>query len=205
VAIVNGYITEAQLREQLGDSGTFLTASLLQRAVNATSRAIDDFTGRRFWKDSAPVARTYRVRDLKVAWVDDIATTSGLIVQTDDGLDNTWSTTWTLGTDFDLEPENADTKGPAYAWWRIVAIGDKSFPVSRLRRTLKVTSAGGWSAIPDEIEQASTIKASSLFQRKDAPFGVAGFGEFGPVRITRRDPDVIELLNNFIRYDMKGV
>lgn len=205
MAIVNGYITEAQLREQLGDAGTVLTSALLQRAVNATSRAVDNYTGRRFWKDASPTARTYRVRDLEIAWVDDISTTSGLIVQTDDNLDNSWSTTWTLGTDFDLEPENADTKGPAYAWWRIKAIGTKTFPRSRLRRTLKVTSTGGWSAIPDEIEQASIIKASSLFQRKDAPFGVAGFGEFGPVRITRRDPDVIELLNDFIRYDMKGV
>lgn len=205
MAVVNGYITEAQLREQLGDAGTVLTSALLQRAINATSRAVDHFTGRRFWKDSVATARTFRCRDLKVMWVNDIATTTGLIVQTDDNLDDTWSTTWTLGTDFDLEPENADTEGPAYAWWRIVAKGTRTFPVSPFRRTLKVTSVAGWSAIPDDVEQASIIKASSLFQRKDAPFGVAGFGEFGPVRITRRDPDVVELLNSFIRYDMRSV
>jgi hypothetical protein len=44
------------------------------------------------------------------------------------------------------------------------------------------------------------LKAASLFKRKDAPFGVAGINDFGPVRITRTDPDVIDLLRSFRRF-----
>jgi hypothetical protein len=42
------------------------------------------------------------------------------------------------------------------------------------------------------------LKAASLFKRKDAPFAVAGFSEFGAVRIGRNDPDVLELLGGYV-------
>lgn len=205
MAVTNGYATTAQLREQLGDTGSKLTTALLERALNATSRAIDKHTGRRFWQDSVVQTRIYRPTESDIAWVDDISTKTGLIVKSDTTGDYSWAETWTIDTDFELEPENADKGDAAYAWWRIISIGTKSFIRSNRRKTLQVTAKFGWPAVPDEVEQACLIKASSLFQRKDAPFGVAGFGEFGPVRITRRDPDVIELLNDLVRYDMKAV
>jgi hypothetical protein len=33
------------------------------------------------------------------------------------------------------------------------------------------------------VKQAALIAATDLFKLKDAPYGVAGFGEFGAVRI----------------------
>lgn len=201
MAVTNGYCTVEDLRSHLQDSGSRLDTGLLEKAITAASRAVDQHTGRRFWKDGSPTVRTYRTPYRDMAWVDDIATTTGLEVETDDNGDGTWATSWTLGTDFELWPDNADkTDTQAYAWWRIEAIGNYLFPYfATRRRTLRVTAIFGWSAVPDAVNSATILKAASLFQRKDAVFGVAGFGEFGPVRITRKDPDVIDLLHDYVR------
>ncbi len=198
MATINGYCTSDELRDHLGDSGTRLASAQIERAITAASRAIDTHTGRRFWRDPEPVARTYRPEYPDLAWVDDIATTDGLVVETDDDGSGTFATSWALG-DFELHPRNMDRIDPqAFAWWRIEAVG-RRFPVWRTRDTLRVTAVFGWSDIPTAVNEACVLKAASLFTRKDAVFGVAGFGEFGPVRITRKDPDVIDLLRGYER------
>lgn len=203
MAITNGYCTANELRDHLQDAGSRLDADLIDRAINAASRAVDNYTGRRFWQDLTVQTRTFRPMESQIAWVTDISTAAGLIVATGEGGD--YSTTWTIERDFELEPENADFDETAFAWWRILAVGDQRFIPSKFRRTLSVTARFGWSAIPDAINEATILKASQLFQRKNAVFGIAGFGEFGPMRITRKDSDVIELLNGYVRYDMGAV
>lgn len=47
------------------------------------------------------------------------------------------------------------------------------------------------------ISEACFIQASRIFKRKESPFGVAGGGEYGPMRIGRLDPDVREFLQPF--------
>ena len=199
MAITNGYCTLTELRDQLGDSGSKLDQDLLEKAINATSRAVDSHCGRRFWQDPTVQTLLYRPEDHDVAWVDDISTTTGLVIKTDPGFDYSWSETW-ASTDYDLEPLNADKHGPAYSWYRIIAIGDFPFPLNARRRTLSVTARFGFSAIPDAVNEATIIKAASIFRRKDAIFGVTNFAEFGPIRITRKDPDVIDLLSGQVRF-----
>lgn len=204
MAVTNGYCTVAELRAHLGDSGSKLDTGGLEKAINATSRAIDKYTGRRFWQDSSAQVRVYRPDDVYTAWVDDISTTTGLVIKTDTGLDGTWATTWDAA-DYQLEPLNAALGDAAYAWWRIVAIDDKTFPAHARRTTLQVTAKFGWPAVPDDVNEACLIRATNLFKRKEAPFGVAGFGEFGAVRISRRDTDVVDLLQPFQRQLVLGV
>lgn len=204
MAVTNGYATVAELREHFGDAGSALTTALLERAINATSRAIDRFTGRRLWMDGTAQAKVYRPRDSDVAWVDDIATTTGLVIKTDTAGDGTFATTW-ASTDYQLEPLNAETESVAYAWWRISAIDRYTFPVHALRTTLQVTAKFGWSAVPDEVNEACLLRAASIFKRKEAVFGVAGFGQFGDVRITRKDPDVMDLLHPYIKLKVGAV
>ena len=132
--------------------------------------------------------------------VDDIASRSGVVVKT--GTDGIAFPTTLASTAFILEPRNADAfasgdeTSMAFAFNKIVSTGTY-FPTRSNLPTLQVTATFGWSAIPFEVNEACILKAASLFKRKDAPFGVAGFGEFGAVRITRADPDVMELLANF--------
>lgn len=199
MTVVNGYCTAAEVRGQFHDSGARLDDPLIERAINAASRAIDSHCGRRFWQDATPVARLYRPRDGYSVTVHDIAD-STITVETDDNLDGTWLTTW-AADEFDLEPRNADVDAnTAHSWTRLVAVDDRCFPRHGRRATLRITATWGWSEVPVDVAQACILKASSLFKRKDAPFGVAGFNDFGPVRITRNDPDVVGLLQGFVRF-----
>ena len=199
MALVNAYCSVEDVRNQLGDVADKLDETLIERAVAATSRAIDRYCHRRFWQDPAPVPRVYEVGYLsEPAAVDDISTAAGLIVKVDSGGDGTYATTWSA-PDYQLRPLNADADGGAYSWRGIAPLNGKTFPpMRRGHPNLQVTAQWGWSAIPDDVTEAAVLKAVSLFMRKDAPFGVAGFGEFGVVRITRRDPDVVELLSGLV-------
>lgn len=200
MTVTNGYCTQAQLRTYLVDSGSNLSSELLDRAVNAASRAIDRHCGRRFWQDSGVSTRTFIIRDQNHAFVDDISTRTGLIVKI--GVDGVnYPTTLAIDSDFILEPRNADQFAgatfDAYAFWQIRPTLSRWLYTSPTVPTLQVTARYGWSAVPDEVTAACLLKAASLFKRKDAPFGVAGFGEFGAVRISRQDPDVVDLLSAY--------
>lgn len=209
MALVNGYCSVQDLRDQLADPGTSLPVGMLERAINAASRAVDTYCGRgidgvlgQFWADQAVTTRTYVVTNPCAARVDDISTRTGLIVKT--GTDGSTFPTTLASTEYLLEPRNADAAGTAaspYAFWVIRSINGRLLTQSTRGRvpTLQVTAKFGWSAVPYEVAEATILKAASLFKRKDAPFGIAGFGEFGAVRITRQDPDVIEALSGYTR------
>lgn len=188
MSVVHGYATVEQVRTELGDDAQQLTEALLEKAINAASRAVDDWTGRRFWVDDTAVTRRYpraEVVDGSVM-VDDISTTTGLAVTVD-------GQTWTLDTDFELGPANADADGGAYAWWELAALS-AVFPACP---RVTVTAKFGWSQVPVQVEEATILRSVAIFKRKESPYGVADFGEFGPVRITRKDPDVMDLLRPF--------
>lgn len=197
-AVGNSYCTLAELREHMGDTSTVLVQAVAERAITAASRAIDRWCGRWFWTPAGTSVRTYLPDDPCTAWVDDIASTTGLVIKTDTTGDGTYTTTWAV-SDYRLEPANAavvadgDTGDP-YAWWRIEAIDRYTFPTVGRRHTLQVTARFGWSGLPDEVHEACLLKSAKLYKRRSSPEGVAGFGEFGVVRIGRQDPDVMELL-----------
>lgn len=198
MAVVNGYCSVAELREQLDDEYQKIPDALIERAINAVSRAIDNYCGfplRKFWKDVTPTTHLYVPTDADVLYVDDIADRSGLVLVSN-------GETWTVDTDFVLYPFNADVLNPAHAFTSIRTVGSRLFRADRTGRpTVSVTALHGWSAVPDEVSQSCVIRSTSILKRKDAPFGVAGFGEFGTsVRIRAEDPDVADLLASFRRY-----
>lgn len=49
----------------------------------------------------------------------------------------------------------------------------------------------------DDIELAILIEAASHWQARNAPFGIAGFGDLGAVRVGARDPRVRALLSPY--------
>jgi hypothetical protein len=61
---------------------------------------------------------------------------------------------------------------------------------------VQVTAQWGWAAVPDSVKQATKILAAEIFRLKDAPLGVAGFNDFGPVRV-REVPQVSMLLKRY--------
>lgn len=203
--ITNGYTDLATLKSYLGITvSTYDT--LLNLAVNAASRSIDNFCQRKFWLDPTATVQTFVPQSLNcISFDEDIGDSASVILKTDASGDGTFETTW-ASTDYELLPVNAANAFPeAEPWTAIRAVGTKTFPwlvntwLTRLDR-VQITAKWGWPTVPDSVTQACLIKAARLFHRKDSPQGIAGFGDFGPVRLSRsEDADVVGLLNPYRR------
>lgn len=185
--------------------------TLLNAALNAASRSVDDFCGRRFYLDATTSQRvynpthrlagfnavTYAAQSLFIPSgaglgtqfiVDDIGDTAGLVVEYGSN-----SAGWTALTPDDYLPENAVARGEPITG----LVCDTGFPMMGTTR-LRVTAKWGWPAVPDQVVEATLILAARLFRRKDSPEGVIGTAEWGTVRLSRTDPDVAALLSRFV-------
>lgn len=189
--ITNGYATLAELKASLTITDNDDDA-LLELAINATSRMIDDFTGRFFYANgtvNSPVERFYTAVNPFTLAVDDFVSISE--IATDENLDKTYGTVWAT-SDFMVEPVNNLLRG--FPQTRILAIDRYVWP-DYLPQSCRITGVWGWPEIPAEVSQAALIQSSRLFVRKQSPFGIAGTPELGTVRLSSRvDPDVEALL-----------
>jgi hypothetical protein len=178
--------------------------TLLATAITSASRAVDRYCQRRFWLDSVPVARTFipdTLLDLNLGPGNDIGSTTSFAVATDPEGDGTFQISWNYPADIQLLPSNAPTAVPeAKPWTALRAVGTKTFPwlintwLTHLDR-IQVTALWGWPEVPSDVISATLIKAARLYMRKDAVNGIAGYGDFGPVRLSKgEDSDVISLL-----------
>lgn len=190
MAIVNGYTDLASVKAALRVDDN-IDDALIERAIEAASRRIDDETGRRFYLDANPSARVYAPKSPSLVIVDDIATTTGLVVKTDTAGDGTYATTLTLGVDYQLEPLNTLADGEPVVTIRTFT----DMPMHhRGRATVQVTARWGWPSVPHTIREACVLLASRHFKRLDSPLGVAGFGDMGAIMVRRLDPDVAALI-----------
>lgn len=188
VTITNGYCTLAQLKAEKGISDT-TDDDTLSVAINAASRQIDNYCGRRFWQDGSVVAREYFPASSVQCDTDDISTITGLIVKVDIDLDGTFETTLVINTDFLVAPRNAALEVPVrpYTELSIVPIGVTSFfPQPRYgRASVQVTAKFGWPAVPDDVTKGCLIQAAMLAKAKDAPFGGVELGAGGAAMFMR--------------------
>lgn len=184
MTITNGYATLAQVKDTLAlGSGTTQDAKL-ERAINAASRQIDGATARRFWQDGSVQAVEFYADNPTLCYVDDISTTTGLIVKVDSAYDGTYATTLTINSHFILLPRNAATRTPVWPWTQIQLTPEATayFPVS-VRPSVQVTAKFGWPAVPDDITQACIIQAIQLYKSPDATFGGLSFGDGSFMRV----------------------
>jgi hypothetical protein len=188
------YVEAEELKSTLGISGMTFADEDIQDAIGAASRAIDGFTGRRFYKDAAATTTRTYMSDRFPLLIDDLVTlgTGGVTVN---------GTPWAQGTDYMLSPYNAATDGRPYdTITRVVPsvalqswYGTPSWPVVA---TVTVQGQWGWPSIPQPVVEATRIEATRLLRRaREATFGVVGIGPEGAaVRLPTVDPDVALLL-----------
>lgn len=179
MTLTNAYASMALLKSELniGQADTSYDVKL-EMALNAASRQIDRHTGRRFWQDSTVQQREFYADNSLDCYVDDISTTTGLVVKVDDGDNGTYTTTLTINTHFILLPKNADHEVPVmpFTQIRIVDTSATAFPLwSSGRPSCRVTAKFGFPAVPDDVEKACLIQATQLFKASDAVFGGLNF------------------------------
>lgn len=169
----------------------------LQNALSTATKSVEHFCRRQFNKTTTATARVFNPRSWWLAEVDDFHTTTDLEVATDLGDSGTFSTTWST-SDFQLEPLSGVVNSQeVWPFWKIRAVEAKYFPQLR-RAGLQVTAQWGWDAVPAPVTEATLILAEETFKLKDAPFGIAGFGDFGMVQI-RQNPKVAQMLMPYRR------
>jgi hypothetical protein len=54
--------------------------------------------------------------------------------------------------------------------------------------------------VPDDLREAVLLQTARQFRRRLSPEGVAGFGDFGAVRVSRVDPDVEALITPYVSW-----
>lgn len=194
MAITNGYCTLAEVKAalRLTDSAD---DTLLENSIEGASRRVDGYCGRWFYKTTA-TAVSLMPNNFYHVPVQDIASTTGLIVKTDNDGDGTFETTWTIGTDYMVEPTNAILSGRPYR--NIRAIGSKIFPITipPSPPLVQVTAQWGWDTVPDDVREATVLLSMRGFARYNAALGVVGFADMA-IQVRAVDPDVREMLNPY--------
>jgi hypothetical protein len=188
---MSSYVTLQELRDYIGVTDNVSASDAdLTRAISAASAKVDGWCGREFNVASTATAKVYSFANgSSFLPVNDIATSSGLIVESSSDY-STWTVItadWHLGP---LQPRTGHPytellpNYPGTCWWGTYA---------------RVTASYGWVAVPDGVKQATLLVAHKLYRRKSSPTGVEGVSDFGPVRVSRTDPDVSALLSDFDR------
>lgn len=199
MALTNCYTDLDTVRAELSLGSTTAYDARIETAISAASRQIDSYCGRFFYQDSALTNRTYFADTYTEVEVDDISTTTGLVVKTDQDDDGTFETTLTITTNYILLPTNAAASYPIepYTCIRLADSGISAFPRSYSGRPgVQVTAKFGWPAVPDDVKKACIIQAAQLYKATDAVFGGLNFdGSILRVRDTL-NPLAAALLDN---------
>jgi hypothetical protein len=205
---------------------------LLDAVVAAASRQIDDYTNRRFWLDTTTSSRVFTPEDGSYTFFDDCAPTT-MSVSVDNGLNGTYGTAWTAGTNYQLEPLNATAQGIAATGLRalsgyimpldyqdgsdVLVKGTNVYqfgggsdypptsPAGRGRATIRITAYWGWPAVPAQIRYACILQCGMLLKSKDTPLGISGGADMGQMRLSSAiHPVARTLIDPFVRRSWIG-
>lgn len=217
------YATPGQLKSRLGIPSTDTSSDVeLQQACRAASRAIEQYTGRIFWRGPAGEVRLFQPETWRpmtaspfayepfYAWTIELGEFNDLLSVTALGSDldgdGVFETPWAAGS-YELNPVNTASAPEPRPYTSIRAIGSalpwfwSSTPWPTRLNRLQVTGTFGWPAVPAAVSEACRILAAELFRAKDAPFGVASFGDAGVARV-QQNPMVAQLAGPY-RHDSR--
>ncbi len=176
---------------------------VLENVVTSVSRWIDQYCHRHFYQQTAAA----RVFDTCSQYVVDLGEFNDLTtltaVKTDTNYDGAFETTWAMG-DYQPLPRNNTAAAETRPYDSIRAVGTQLFPL-RTNRTIReglieITGTWGWPAIPAAVKEACLLQSSRVYKRRYSPEGIAGYSEFGIVRVSGKlDVDVAELLGPYRR------
>lgn len=190
------YVTPLGFKTWIGLSD-YVDDITITDALTGASRAIDKFCNTHFWQTATGTARVFDTCDPWQVRIHDAAAVTQVATDTD--ADGVFETVWSAG-DYQLLPLNPEAAPEQLPFTQIRAVGTLSFPRAAGRRLglVQVTGTWGWPAVPEAVVQATLLTANRLVKRRGSPEGVAGFDEFGTVRISSRDdPDAVRLLTPY--------
>lgn len=148
---------------------------LIELAIDAASRRVDEFCNDQFWISPTPTARTFAPVTSYELSVGAFATADGLVVEFDNDSDGVFETVVPASSYQVAAPER-----PGHPYRRLEFL-DACLPgsgwasSSRPRRArVRVTAQWGWSAVPAQVRQACLLMAIDHYRGKNFTNGVVG-------------------------------
>jgi hypothetical protein len=195
---LTSYTTAAAVKARL-DITDSTDDTIITSVIDSVSRLIDAHTGRYFGVDAFASTRYYTAQDTDRLYVDDISTTTGLLVYTDEDGDGTFENTW-AATDYRVGPYNAAAAEWPYQFLEVTQNGSFSWPRND-NYAVKIIAKFGWAAVPSTIENACILQTERIFKRFDSPLGVTSTTALGvqTLRVPELDGDVRYMLSPYVR------
>lgn len=188
------YLERSTLKVALSDSSASRD-DVYDAVIAAVEDTLDTTCGRTFSLDATATARTFsphgstvRSPEGDLLLVDDIGSTTGLVVEEGGGMGGTWQLI--AASRYEVNPLRAAVHGRPYAGLLLPGGTWSDGSADRVR----VTAQWGWPAVPAAVRQAALIWAQRLWKRRDSPEGVLGSADWGVVRVSRIDPDIDAML-----------
>ena len=201
MSITNGYCTLAEIKTYIGLTGSGQDANL-ESAIESASREIDQYCDRIFYVTGS-VSQHYTPTNFFEVQINDVSSTTGLVVKLDTTDDGTHDKTLTINTDFIVTPENRAngvSQNQPITGLRILDSRSSERFDPKIINNVKVTGTFGFSAVPDSIKQATFLQATRLFKRKDSPFSTYGNPQTGTGELFNRfDPDALKLIRGYAK------
>jgi len=196
------YVGPEELKDRLGITDT-ADDSIVVDVCSATSRWIDEFCGRHFYRIAE--TRTYQPENIWLLDTDDLVSVTALNIDLDG--DGVYETAWTQNTDYMLKigerrfnPGEYGEPRP-YTQVQVLHGGSTWFPFTwpftHLDR-VQITGVFGWPRVPPAVHQAALLIAADWVKLKDAPWGVAGISDVGIVK-TNPNPWIADQLRPYVR------
>lgn len=180
MALGDPYIEDGELATYLATENPG-DLDLLGWACQTATSAINEWCGRQFNKTDDASERTFDHGGGRYLWVDDFYSLDDLAIEDE------WSTVWDA-ENYTVLPRGGLMHGvPGHPYTHFDSI------TYTTRCEVNVTAKWGWPEVPAPVRSAALVLAAETFKLKDSPSGVAGFGEFGIVRV-REIPHVHRLL-----------
>lgn len=206
MTITNGYLTTAEARTYAGLSDLADT-ELLDDVVTTVSRMIDNVCQRHFWQTSSGTARVFRTQDmyrLVFGPFNDLVNCESITLDRPGSgtFDETLSLTNVVFSS-GKGADNAYAYAEQHPYTEANLVNMVYWPIpggtagTRRQQLIKITGTWGWPAVPAMVKQACRIQVARIMKRQESPLGVAGFGEFGVVRVSRLDPDIDAMLQPY--------
>jgi hypothetical protein len=186
----------------------------IQMAIQTVTDWITSYTGRHFYQINE--IRTYRPDNVWTLLIDDIVTATSVDLDYDG--DGVYEVHWTENVNYQLRrydyKYNAHNIGVARPRnYLQVTTGTTGNPLAggqwlpwlwpfTPQNRVQITGVWGWPQVPPNVTMAALILAADLYKSKDAPWGVAGIGDMGMVKV-QSNPWVVELLRPYINMQNK--
>ena len=168
--------------------------SAIQAALDAAHYSAYDYVGRSFEPVGAASARKFVPLSWEILNVDDCTSITSVV--------NNGTTVAT--SEYQAEPVGNRSGSMATVPFTRLRMLTGAWYCWNGEATVTVTATWGWSAAPAAAVEAVKILAKDILHQRDNRSGVAGFSEFGAVRV-RQNPYVAMLLDPLRRGDSWGI